>query len=58
MKRYYFIAAVSVVFLLAGGSCEVVDNVPVEEKDDSVYVGLDEVAEILSRIPLRSQQLN
>lgn len=58
MKRYYFIAAISVVYLIAGQSCEIVDNVPAGEKADSVYVGLDEVAEILSRIPLHTQQLH
>lgn len=46
-----------VLFLLAAGlsSCEVIDNDPdkhVQEKEDSTYIQLSSVAEILSEIPL------
>ena len=45
------------LFLLAAGlsSCEVIDNDPdkhVQEKEDSTYIQLSSVAEILSEIPL------
>ena len=46
----------SVLAVLSLSSCEIVDNVP--DADASMqYVGLEEVAEILSRLPLENAQV-
>ena len=58
MKRKIMIivSAVAVSFM---SSCEILDNDPDKHlKDEVVYVGLDEVAAVLSNIPLGTAQLN
>ena len=59
MKRKIMIIA-SVAVMSAAGSCEILDNnVDKHTKDeDSVYISLDEVASVLSDIPLGVAQLN
>lgn len=59
MKRFAVIAFLA--FILSGIlSCEILDNDPEKhvEKQDSTYVGLEEVAEILALIPMQLSQLN
>lgn len=49
------------VFLLPVVSCEILDNDPdihIRDEEDSTYIALDEVAYILSSIPLNTVQLN
>lgn len=55
--RFVVIAALA---LYAAASCEILDNDPDKhavEKNDSTYVGLEEVAQVLSLIPLKCDQL-
>lgn len=50
----------SAAIMLAAVSCEVLDNDPDKhvKDEDSTYVGLEEVAEMLALIPLKSSHLN
>lgn len=50
----------SVAVMSVAGSCEILDNDPDKhlKDEDPVYVGLDEVASVLSSIPLGVGQLN
>lgn len=59
MKRKIMIIA-SVAVMSVAGSCEILDNNPDKHvKDEApVYVSLDEVAAVLSNIPLGAAQLN
>lgn len=47
-------------FMLAAASCEILDNDPDKhvKDEDSTYVGLEEVAELLALIPLKSSHVN
>ncbi len=57
MKKMFFAAALMMVMM----SCEIVDNDPekhVDNKKDSTFVGLEEVAEIMARLPISPSQLN
>lgn len=56
MKRLLNIAAAAIL-ICAAGSCENLDNDPEKHVKD-VYVGLEEVAELLSSVPLQASQLN
>lgn len=51
---------VSSAVMLAAASCEVLDNDPDKhvKDEDSTYVGLEEVAELLALIPLKSSHIN
>ena len=46
--------------MLAAASCEILDNDPDKhvKDEDSTYVGLEEVAELLALIPLKSSHVN
>ena len=58
MKRSMFILAVMSVY--AAVSCEILDNDPDKhavEKEDSTYVGLEEVAQVLSLVSLQYDQI-
>lgn len=46
--------------MLAAASCEILDNGPDKhvKDEDSTYVGLEEVAELLALIPLKSSHVN
>lgn len=59
MERNYRLVAAAFTFMIAAVSCEVVDNDPDKhvKDDDSTYVGLEEVAEILALVPLQSFHL-
>lgn len=59
MKTVVNILVLSLV-LLAADSCEILDNDPDKhvKDEDSTYVGLEEVAEMLALIPLKSSHLN
>lgn len=57
MKRLVLTVMTVLPLVFAGQSCEVVDNDPEKHVPDSVYVGLDEVAQILSAIPISSVHL-
>lgn len=48
------------MIMTAAVSCEILDNYPDKhvKDEDSTYVGLEEVAEIISLIPLHTSQLN
>ena len=50
----------SAAIMLAAVSCEVLDNDPDKhlKDEDSTYVGLEEVAEMLALIPLKSSHVN
>ena len=50
----------SAAIMLAAVSCEVLDNDPDKhvKDEDSTYVGLEEVAELLALIPLKSSHVN
>lgn len=59
MNNVVDIVALSLI-MLAAASCEILDNDPdkhVKDKD-STYVGLEEVAELLALIPLKSSHVN
>ncbi len=58
MKKMIFAAALVALKMLV--SCEIVDNDPdkhVDNRKDSTFVGLEEVAEILASLPLLPSQL-
>ena len=48
------------MIMTAAFSCEILDNDPDKhvKDEDSTYVGLEEVAEIISLIPLQTSQLD
>lgn len=50
----------STAVILAAASCEILDNDPDKhlKDEDSTYVGLEEVAELLALIPLKSSHVN
>ena len=58
MKRL-FLFSVVVCFLMSVASCEILDNDINKhvKDDDSTYIGLNEVVEILSRIPIEVEHL-
>ena len=58
MKRLVLTILTMLPFLFVGQSCEVVDNDPDRYLPDSVYVGLEDVAHILSAIPISSAHLD
>ena len=59
MNNVVDIVALSLI-MLAAASCEVLDNDPDKhvKDEDSTYVGLEEVAELLALIPLKSSHVN
>ena len=59
MKTVVNIIVLSLI-MFAADSCEVLDNDPDKhvKDEDSTYVGLEEVAEMLALIPLKSSHLN
>ena len=59
MNNVVDIVALSLI-MLAAASCEILDNDPVKhgKDEDSTYVGLEEVAELLALIPLKSSHVN
>ena len=58
--KFKIIILASVAVMSVAGSCEILDNDPDKhlKDEDPVYVGLDEVASVLSSIPLGVGQLN
>ncbi len=59
MKKSVFYSGIAMFMMtIFMGSCELLDNDPDKHanKNDSTYVGLEEVAEMLSLIPLQSSQ--
>ena len=59
MNNVVDIVALSLI-MLAAASCEILDNDPDKhvKDEDSTYVGLEEVAELLALIPLKSSHVN
>ena len=59
MNNVVDIVAQSLI-MLAASSCEILDNDPDKhvKDEDSTYVGLEEVAELLALIPLKSSHVN
>ena len=59
MNNVVDIVALSLI-MLAASSCEILDNDPDKhvKDEDSTYVGLEEVAELLALIPLKSSHVN
>lgn len=60
MERKYAKPAAVLMVMIAAMSCEILDNDPEKhaaEKEDSVYVSLNEVARLLSLIPMQSAHL-
>ncbi len=61
IKDLYGLYAVTLVIgMMISSSCEILDDDPEKnvDKNESIYVGLEEVAEILAVLPLKSTQLN
>lgn len=58
--KFKIIILASVAVMSVAGSCEILDNDPDKhlKDEDPVYVSLDEVASVLSNIPLGVGQLN
>lgn len=58
--KFKIMIVASVAVMSVAGSCEMLDNDPNKhvKDEDSVYVSLDEVASVLSNIPLGIAQLN
>ena len=58
--KFKIIILASVAVMSVAGSCEIIDNDPDKhlKDEDPVYVSLDEVASVLSNIPLGVGQLN
>ena len=59
MNNVVDIVAMSLI-MLSAASCEILDNDPDKhvKDEDSTYVGLEEVAELLALIPLKSSHVN
>ena len=59
MNNVVDIVALSLI-MLAAASCEILDNDPDKhvKDEDSTYVGLEEVAELLALIPIKSSHVN
>ena len=59
MNNVVDIVALSLI-MLSAASCEILDNDPDKhvKDEDSTYVGLEEVAELLALIPLKSSHVN
>lgn len=59
MNNVVDIVALSLI-MLSAASCEILDNDPDKhvKEEDSTYVGLEEVAELLALIPLKSSHVN
>ena len=61
MERMMTVVAAAFALIITAASCEILDNDPdkhVSEKEDSTYVGLEEVAQILSLIPLQKNHIH
>ena len=60
MERMMTVVAAAFALIITAASCEILDNDPDKHvgAEDSTYVGLEEVAELLALIPLKSSHVN